>query len=138
MLLAFRVYVAWVFLASGLTKIHSWTTTMYLFNDEYQVPLLPPAIAAYLATTGELLLPILLVIGLGTRFAALGLLILNAVAVISYPYLHTIEGAAGFWQHMLWGTMLASVSVFGAGHFAVDAWWQNRSPHNQKGLAWKV
>ncbi len=139
-LLALRCYVAWVFFASGLTKIQSWTTTLYLFEDEYQVPLLSPEVAAYLATAGELVLPILLVLGVGTRFAALGLFMLNAVAALSYPYLHTAEGAAGLGQHMLWGTMLWSVAVFGGGYFAFDAFWQHRVSHlaNEKGSAWNT
>ena len=123
-LFAFRCYVAWVFFASGLTKIQSWTTTLYLFEDEYQVPLLSPEVAAYAATAGELVLPIFLLLGVGTLFAAVGLLILNGVAVMSYPYLHTAEGAAGFGQHVLWGTMLWCVGVFGAGFVSVDTIWR--------------
>lgn len=123
-LFAFRCYVAWVFFASGLTKIQSWTTTLYLFEDEYQVPLLSPEVAAYAATAGELVLPIFLLLGVGTRFAAVGLWILNGVAVMSYPYLHTAEGAAGFGQHVLWGTMLWCVGVLGAGLVSVDTIWR--------------
>lgn len=125
-LLAMRIYVAWVFFASGLTKIQSWSSTLYLFADEYQVPLLSPELAAYLATAGELVLPILLVLGLLTRPTALGLVILNAVAVIAYPYLWTIEGAGGFWQHVVWGVMLLIVLVYGAGRWSLDRWLAER------------
>ena len=126
LLLAMRVYVAWVFFASGLTKIQSWASTVSLFEEEYQVPLLPPELAAYLATAGELVLPALLVLGVLTRPAALGLFILNAVAVIAYPYLWTIEGAGGFWQHVVWGMMLLVLVLYGAGRWSVDQWLAER------------
>ncbi|HRJ54263.1 MAG TPA: DoxX family protein [Candidatus Thiothrix moscowensis] len=119
-LLGFRIYVAWVFFASGLTKIQSWSSTVYLFEDEYNVPLLSPEIAAYLGTAAELILPVLLALGLLTRPAALALFVFNIVAVISYPYLFTIEGAGGFWQHVFWGAMLWTVFVFGPGKFSLD------------------
>lgn len=119
-LLGFRIYVAWVFFASGLTKIKSWSSTIYLFEDEYKVPLLPPEIAAYLATGAELILPVLLVIGFLARPAALGLFVLNIVAVISYPYLFTVDGAGGYWQHVTWGVMLWVVFMCGPGKLSLD------------------
>src|SRR5687767_1832637 len=75
--LAARIYVGQAFFLSGLTKIRDWDTTVALFTDEYKVPLLPPAFAALMGTTGELVLPVLLVLGLGGRFAALGLSVVN-------------------------------------------------------------
>nr|CAA6818536.1 MAG: Putative oxidoreductase [uncultured Thiotrichaceae bacterium] len=119
-LLGFRLYVAWVFFLSGLTKIQSWSSTIYLFEDEYNVPFLPAEIAAYLATAAELILPVLLIIGLLSRPAALGLFVLNFVAVISYPYLFTIDGAGGYWQHVVWGVMLWVVFAFGPGKLSLD------------------
>ena len=71
--LAARVYVAQVFFSSGLTKLRDWGTTVALFTDEYKVPLLSPTVAAVLGTAGELVLPVLLVLGLAGRFSALGL-----------------------------------------------------------------
>ncbi len=115
-----RLYVAQVFFASGLTKIRDWDTTLFLFTEEYHVPVLPPAIAAAAGTTGELLLPVLLVLGLFTRFGAAGLFVLNAVAVISYPGL----AEAALAQHFTWGVMLATIAVFGAGALSVDAQWR--------------
>src|SRR3982750_406476 len=67
-LLAARLYVAQIFFMSGLPQLRDWSATLALFNDVYQVPLLPPALAAYMGTAGELSLPVLLVLGLGTRF----------------------------------------------------------------------
>ena len=62
-----RGYVAEAFFRSGLTKLRDWETTLALFGDEYHVPLLSPGAAAVLGTTGELVLPVLLVAGLGGR-----------------------------------------------------------------------
>ena len=77
-----RLYVAQVFFMSGLTKIRDWEITVSLFTDEYKVPYLSPELAALLGTAGELVLPVLLVFGLMGRFAALGLFVVNAIAVI--------------------------------------------------------
>lgn len=62
--LAARIYVGQAFFLSGLTKIRDWETTIALFTDEYKVPLLSPAAAAVMGTAGELVLPVLLVLGL--------------------------------------------------------------------------
>lgn len=119
-LLSFRFYVAWIFFTSGLTKIKSWTSTLYLFKEEYQVPLLSSEWAAYLGTAAELILPLLLALGLLTRLSALALFIFNVVGVIAYPYLWTIEGAGGFWQHVVWGSMLWVVFLFGPDRISLD------------------
>ncbi len=74
-LLAARVAIADIFWRSGQTKVNGFALreeTFYLFREEYKVPLLPPDLAAYLATIGEHVFPILLVIGLATRLSALG------------------------------------------------------------------
>lgn len=125
-LLVFRLWVAWVFFASGLTKIASWSSTLYLFKDEYQVPLLSPELAAYMGTAAELALPVFLTLGLLTRPAALALFVFNIVAVISYPFLHTPTGAAGYWQHFFWGSMIWAVFVFGPGAISLDRLWAGR------------
>lgn len=114
--LAARLYVAQVFFLSGLTKLRDWETTIALFTDEYKVPLLPPAVAAFAGTAGEIVLPVLLVLGLGGRFAALGLSVVNAVAVIS---LQEIAPAA-LTQHIFWGSLLAALAVFGPGKWSLD------------------
>jgi putative oxidoreductase len=115
-LLAARLYVAWVFFASGLTKLRDWDTTLALFTDEYKVPLLPPAAAAWMGTLGEILLPVGLAVGLATRFSALGLFIVNAVAVLA---LQEIAPAA-LQQHMLWAAVLAGIAIFGGGHWTLE------------------
>lgn len=114
--LILRLYIANVFWKSGQTKIANMDQTVQLFEYVYQVPVLPPYLAAYLATGAELLFPILLVFGLATRFAALALTALNIVAVISFPYLND----AGLQQHIVWGMMLLVSLLHGPGKLAID------------------
>ena len=114
--LALRVGIAMVFFQSGLTKISSWQSTLALFDGEYQVPLLSPVLAAWLATGVELAAPALLVAGLFTRFSALALFVLNAVAVLSYPDI----SEAGVKEHQYWGIMLAVLLAYGGGRFTLD------------------
>ena len=114
--LILRCWVAYAFWVSGLTKIQNWDSTLYLFNDEYAVPLLPPEIAAYLGTATELGFPVLLAFGLLGRFAALSLFLFNIVAVLSYPDL----GAAGIEQHKVWGVMLLVCLLHGPGELSLD------------------
>ena len=116
-LFAMRLYLARVFFLAGLTKIEDWDTTVFLFTEEYRVPLLSPAVAAMLGTAGELLLPPLLLLGLAGRFAALGLFVLNVMAVVSYW--HALEGSA-LEFHLQWGLMLLLLLAAGPGKLAVD------------------
>lgn len=118
-----RAYVAWVFFASGLTKLRDWDTTVFLFTEEYRVPLLSPTAAAISGTAGELVLPVLLLIGLGGRFAALGLSVVNVVAVISLAEI----APAALQQHITWGVLLAALALYGVGRWSVDGlWWAPR------------
>ena len=114
--LAARLYVAKVFFLSGLTKIRDWETTLALFTDEYQVPLLPPELAAPLGTAGELVLPVLLVLGLGGRLAAAGLFVVNVVAVLSLAEI----AEAALQQHVFWGSLLLGLVLWGPGRWSVD------------------
>jgi putative oxidoreductase len=120
--LALRLWVANVFFKSGLVKIQSWESTLMLFEYEYSVPILPFDVAAYLATATELAIPVLLVIGLGSRLSALILFVLNYVAAIAYPDI----SAAGLKDHFLWGTMLAVTFFHGPGKLSVDHWLTKR------------
>jgi putative oxidoreductase len=120
--LALRLYVARVFLLSGLTKIHDWSVTVALFENEYHVPVLSPAVAAALGTATELSMPILLALGLGTRFAAGVLFAFNIVAVLSYPDLPDIAVK----DHILWGLILLVLLVYGASAISVDRWLEHR------------
>lgn len=117
-LLVTRFYVAYVFFLSGLSKTNSWSSTLSMFEYEFAVPLLPPAVAAWMATVGELVLPVMLVLGLFTRFSAIGLFIINAVATISYPDI----SPAGVKEHYLWGFMLLMVIMIGNQKLVLDQW----------------
>ncbi len=121
--LAARVYVGAAFFRSGLTKIADWETTLLLFQEEYAVPLLPPNVAAVMGTAGELLLPVLLVLGLFGRFGALGLTVVNVVAVLSLAEI----APAAFQEHVLWGSLLAALALWGPGRWSVDALWWPRA-----------
>ena len=116
LLLGFRLYVANVFWMSGLTKTRDWSITVALFTNEYHVPLLPPALAAAMGTTTELSMPLLLALGLATRFGAFVLFFFNIIAVISYAALPDIAVK----DHILWGTMILVILPFGPGKISVD------------------
>jgi len=123
----FRFYVAYIFFKSGLTKVDDsfkvTSSTFDLFKYEY-MPYVSESLAtigAYLATYAELILPILLVTGIFTRPAALGLFILNAVAAYSLAQTD-FASAAGHWQHIVWGVILAVIFTFGPGKVSIDKW----------------
>jgi putative oxidoreductase len=121
LLLATRLWVSWQFLISGWLKLTTWDTTIVLFENEYQTPLLSPLVAAVAGTFGELFFPVLLVLGLFGRFAALGLSAVNVMAVVSYWHVLGSEGyEAALGQHVLWGFMLLALVVFGMGAISVD------------------
>jgi putative oxidoreductase len=122
--LGLRLFLANVFFKSGLTKIQSWDSTLYLFSDVYQVPLLSPEFAAWLATSAELGLSVLLVLGLFGRFAAVGLSILNVVAVISYSEL----SEAGLSHHLYWGLLLGVLLLVSRWQWSVDFWLERQLP----------
>ena len=114
--LGIRFYVAWVFWKAGQVKIQSWSSTLELFKWEYDVPIFPPELAAYLATGAELLMPVLLVIGLAARPAALILFVVNWFAAISYPDI----SIGGMKDHYLWGLMLLFTVIHGPGKLSMD------------------
>ncbi|WP_225616368.1 DoxX family protein [Methylomonas albis] len=115
--LILRCWVAYAFWVSGLLKLQSWDSTLYLFENEYAVPLLPAEFAAMLGTVVELAGPLLLASGLFGRGAAALLFLFNLVAVMSYPDL----GAAGIEQHKEWGIMLLVCWLQGSGKLSLDA-----------------
>ncbi len=118
--LGIRLYIAKVFFLSGLTKIRDWETTVTLFQEEYRVPVLPPELAAFMGTAGELVLPVFLVIGLATRIAAFGLTFVNIMAVVSYwHFLMSAEPALA--QHVYWGILILVVLLHGPGKLSLDA-----------------
>ena len=112
-----RLFIANVFFKSGLTKIKDWDITVSLFADEYQVPVLPPEVAAALGTTFELAMPVFLVLGLGARVAALPLL--GMACVIQF-----VLGAANpdydNPMHFYWMFLLGMVIIKGPGPISLD------------------
>jgi len=120
--LGIRLYLAKVFFQSGLSKIASWDSTLSLFDGEYAVPLLPPEAAAFLGTGVELCFPVLLALGLGSRFAAAVLFVFNIIAVIPYPDL----GAVGLKDHQTWGVLLLVSLLHGPGLLSLDHWIRRR------------
>ena len=108
-----RAGVASVFWKSGMNKIANWDLTVALFADEYRVPVLPPEVAAFLATTAELTCPLLLFFGFGARFGAAALLGMTfVIQFFVYP-----ENWA---EHLLWASILLYVMTQGAGQLSAD------------------
>lgn len=121
MSLSLRLYLGWIFFKAGLTKIRDWDSTLLLFQEEYKTPLLSPELAAVTGTMGELTLPLLLFVGFLSRPAALGLFIVNLMAVISYPQLFAFDCPAAINDHRYWGILLLALLVFGPGRLSLDA-----------------
>ncbi|MBL6785391.1 MAG: DoxX family protein [Rickettsiales bacterium] len=106
-----RLWLAKIFFLAGLTKIANWDQTILLFEYEYAVPILPVSLAALLATVIELSAPILLILGLLTRYSAFALLIMTLViqfAVIPHD------------QHYSWMLMCFILISNGGGKFSLD------------------
>jgi putative oxidoreductase len=122
LLLLTRLWVSWEFLKSGWLKLTNWQSTVFLFQNEYHVPVLPPYTAAVAGPAGELVFPILLIAGLAGRLSAAGLFAVNVMAVVSYAHVLLTEGfEAAVGQHYLWGFALLVLAVFGPGSFSLDA-----------------
>jgi putative oxidoreductase len=115
--LAARFAIAGIFFMSGRTKVQGWLsvsdTAIALFADEYKVPLLPPALAAHLATYAEHLFPVLLTLGLCTRLSALALLGMTAV-------IQTFVYPDAWPTHLSWAALLLYLAGRGAGAVSLD------------------
>jgi putative oxidoreductase len=109
----FRLAIAGVFLRAGLDKVRSWESTVALFRDEYRVPVLPPEIAAVMASSVEIGCSLLLVAGLATRLAALPMLgMILTIQVFVYPQ--------AWPEHLVWGSILLFLLTRGAGAASLD------------------
>ena len=109
----FRLAVASVFVKAGLTKIASWELTVQLFADEYKVPVLAPHVAAVLSATFEVGCSTLLLLGLGTRLAALPLIgMLTTIQLFVYPQAWS--------EHLVWGSILLFLLTRGGGAISLD------------------
>lgn len=123
--LAIRLYVASVFFRAGLLKLGNWQGTLYLFENEYKVPLLPPEPAAWLGTFAELFFPVLLALGLAARFAAFSLFVFNLVAVVAFWHVLG-QNQAALNSHLYWGVLLLVTLLHGPGKLSFDHWIWNR------------
>jgi putative oxidoreductase len=120
LLLAARLYVSLIFFRAGMLKLADWSSTLVLFRETYKVPVLPPELAAYVGTFGELAFPVLIALGLAGRLGAAGLFVVNVMAVASYLDLFGFECPAGINSHYYWGSILLALMVFGPGKISVD------------------
>jgi len=114
--LAARIFPAAVFWQSGQTKVAGWhlkPSAIALFQNEYQLPLIDPAIAAQASACSEHVFPILLVIGFATRLSALALLLMTAVIeIFVYP---------DAWPtHGVWATCFLILIARGPGLLSFD------------------
>ena len=124
--LVLRLTVAIPFWKSGLTKWDGFLQVSpaanYLFANEFKLHVFgaelaypAPELMAFLSGVGEILLPVMLVLGLGTRFAALGLLVMTGIIQLTLP---------DAWQnfHLPWAAMLLPILVYGPGAASLDHW----------------
>jgi putative oxidoreductase len=117
LLLVQRLGIASVFFMSGRTKVDGLLTVndtaFELFRADYALPLIKPEIAAYAATYSEHLFPILLTLGLFTRFSATALLIMTLVIeIFVYP---------DAWPtHLSWAGLLLPLIALGGGSVSLD------------------
>lgn len=118
-----RVALAVPFWKSGLLKwagfLQLSDTAIYLFSDEFQLhlpggpyPFPAPAVMAFLSGSAEIVLPILLILGLATRFAATGLLLMTAIVQLTVP--------DGWPLHLTWAAMALGIMAWGPGRLSVD------------------
>lgn len=115
--LAVRLWIGLIFFRSGLEKIKDWDATVFLFAEEYKLPLLPPEVAAVLGTVNELGLPILLFIGLASRLATLPLLAMTCVIQF---VLGASNPAYDSMEHFYWLFLLGMILVRGPGLYSLD------------------
>ena len=113
-----RLFIANIFWKSGLTKIDDWGATLWLFKHEYKMGFISD-LAAYGGTGLELLGPIFLVLGLGTRFAALGLFILSITVELTY---HSSD------THYFWMLITGILFLRGADRLSLDYWIGKKYP----------
>lgn len=127
-----RFSIAAIFWKSGQTKIeglaidivagdfqlgwpHLSDSALELFRSEYRLPLLPPELAAPMAAFGEHFFPILILLGLATRFSALALLVMTlTIQIFVYPDAYPTHG--------VWATVLLVLIARGAGTISIDHW----------------
>ncbi len=107
-----RIYLGMEFFNSGWLKVTGWENAIYQFENDFVLPLLPPIIAAHMATAGELILSVLLILGIFTPIAAGGLFIMVLVIeFFVYP---------GTGQHYYWMLLFGILFAYGPGRLSAD------------------
>ena len=114
-----RLYIANIFFTSGWSKIQNWSSTLFLFADQYQVPFLDPGWATVMITAGEMGFSLLLVLGFWSRMSALGLFVINALALYSY-YGVLKETSLALHDHLHWGLLLLLLMTSKCGYMHCD------------------
>jgi len=110
---ACRIALSQVFWSSAQTHLANWQSTLYLFGTDYSLPFLPPAVAAYMAITIELVVPPLLLLGLATRYASLVIFGMTLVIeIFVYPQ--------AWPTHIQWASMMLVLMACGAGPLSLD------------------
>lgn len=118
-----RIFIATTFWLSGRTKVDGLLTindtAFFLFQSEYNLPLVPYRLAAYAATYAEHLFPVLLIVGLAARLSAGALLFMTLIIeIFVYP---------GAWvTHLGWATALAFIIFRGPGALSLDHFLRRR------------
>jgi putative oxidoreductase len=131
--LVLRVALAVPFWKSGILKWQGFLqlndTAITLFTDEFQLhlpggpyPFPAPAVFAFLSGCGEVLFPILIVLGIGTRFAAIGLLLMTCIIELTIP--------DGWPVHLTWAAMALGIAAWGPGRISLDYLLGDRSPRS--------
>lgn len=111
LILTIRLWMSRIFWNAGVSQVSGWSTTLALFQYEYQVPYLSSALAAYLTTSTDLISPIFLSIGLFTRLAAFPMLIMTGVVHLTYLQLT---------ESYYWAMLLSTLILFGPGKISID------------------
>ena len=115
--LSIRIWIGLVFFRSGLLKAQDWESTVFLFRDEYHLPILPPEVAAALGMTAEIAMPVFLFIGLAARLAAVPLILMTCV--IQFVLGATMPDYDST-EHFYWLFLLSMIIVRGPGTLSLD------------------
>ena len=124
--LAIRLWMAEIFLRSGLLKIRNPSGAIYLFTEVHPVPFLAPWLAAWLVTAIELVCPTLLVLGLAARLAALPMLVM---ALVIQFVVGAADPAFHLTEHYYWMFLLALIVTKGPGRLSLDHLLARRLAH---------
>lgn len=115
--LVLRIYIGLVFFRSGMLKAQDWESTVYLFQDEYKLPLLPPELAAVLGMSVEIGMPLFLFAGFAARLAALPLIVLTCVIQFVLGSMNPDYNSP---EHFYWLFLLGVIVVRGPGKLSAD------------------